>query len=66
MTTQVKVLNEGPAAVKVEVQGRNDQGQYYQVSESQVLPGQFKTLVITDRSSIQVIELKGHPPVEPA
>lgn len=66
MTTQVKVLNEGPAAVKVEVQGRNDQGQYYQIQESQLLPGQFKTLIITDRSSIQVIELKGAPPVEPA
>lgn len=66
MTTQLKVLNEGPAAVKVEVQGRNDQGQYYQISEHQLRPGEFKSVIITDRSSVQVIELKGTPPAEPA
>jgi len=66
MTTTVKVLNEGPGSIKVEQQGRDEGGRFYAISESQLKPGEFKTLVCHKTASIQVIELQGPPSPEPA
>lgn len=66
MTTQFKVMCEGPGAIKLEHQGRDDKGQYYQVAEHIVRPGEFKTIIMVGSGNVQVIELKGPPPVEPA
>lgn len=66
MTTTVKILNEGPCTVKVEVQGRDDQGQFKQTAEHYLKPGEFKTTAIYREQSVQVIEIPGPANAEPA
>jgi hypothetical protein len=57
MTTQVKILNEGPNAVKIEVQGR-DEGRFTQVDEKVLEPNKFASVYIHSTQSFQVTEVK--------
>lgn len=58
MTTRVKIVNEGPNTVKIEVQGRNDGGQFTQVDEKELEPGRFADVYIHSTQSFQVVEVK--------
>ena len=57
MTTQVKILNEGPNSVKIEVQGR-DEGRFVQVDEKVLEPNKFADVFIHRGQSFQVSEVK--------
>ncbi len=57
VTTQVKILNEGPNAVKIEVQGR-DEGRFVQVDEKVLEPNKFASVYIHASQSFQVSEVK--------
>lgn len=57
MTTKVKIVNEGPETVKIEVQGR-DQGRFVQVDEKELEPGKYADVYISSDQSFQVLELK--------
>jgi len=53
-TRKIKILNEGPGDVKVEVQGR-DQGRFVQVSEATITAGTFADVFLVDGQSFQVL-----------
>jgi hypothetical protein len=57
MTTKVKLLNEGPETVKIEVQGR-DQGRFIQVDEKTLEPGKFADVYVTKGQSVQILEVE--------
>jgi len=57
MTTRVKIVNEGPESVKIEVQGR-DEGRFTQVDEELLEPGRFADVYIHSTQSFQVSEVK--------
>lgn len=58
MTTKVTILNNGPKAVKVEVQGRDENGHFRQVDEKQIEPFQFGEVYVHGTQSFQVQEVK--------
>lgn len=57
MTTKVKIVNEGPQTVKIEVQGR-DEGRFTQVDEKLLESGKFADVYIHASQSFQVSEVK--------
>ncbi len=57
MTTKVKIVNEGPETVKIEVQGR-DEGRFTQVDEKLLESGKFADVYISSSQSFQVVEHK--------
>lgn len=58
MTTRVKIVNEGPETVKIEVQGRDEGGRYTEVDEKELEPGRFADVYIHSTQSFQVSEKK--------
>lgn len=58
MTTIVKLVNQGSKSVKIEVQGRNDQGQFQSNAEIELEPYRFADVTVYDGQSFQVSELK--------
>lgn len=58
MTTLVKILNEGPSLIKIEVQGRDENGRFVEVAEDVAKVGQFANVYIHQGQSFQVTELK--------
>lgn len=58
MTTKVTILNHGPDAVKVEIQGRDGSGRFTPSSE-EILPApSVKDFYVHSGQSLQVIEVK--------
>lgn len=58
MTTNIKILNEGPQYVKVEVQGRNTAGQFVAAYERFIEPGKFSHFAVWEGQSLQIHEMK--------
>jgi hypothetical protein len=56
MTTTIKILNEGPKPIKIEIKGRNADGQFTASSQSFSIPGTFDTVILHDGQSVQVFE----------
>lgn len=51
------IVNFGPQAVKVEVQGRDTQGQYLAKGEKIIPAGKSRYVTVDEASSIQLIEV---------
>lgn len=58
MTTKVKIVNEGPETVKIEVQGRDENGRFTQVDEKVLENGRYADVYIHSTQSFQVSEVK--------
>lgn len=57
MTTKVKIINEGPKTVKVEVQGRDAHGHFTQVAENTLEVGRYADVYVYKGQSLQVLEV---------
>lgn len=58
MTTTVKIVNQGPKAVKIEVQGRDAQSRFQSNAEIELEPYKFADVTVYDTQSFQVSEVK--------
>ncbi len=58
VTTKVKIVNEGPETVKIEVQGRDENGRFTEVDEKLLESGKFADVYISSSQSFQVVEHK--------
>lgn len=55
------IANFGPNAVKLEMQGRDAQGQYIEKAEVIIAPSSSRTVTVNSPSSLQIIELADDP-----
>ena len=58
MTTRVTVANSGPGKVKVEVKGRDSEGQFTAEDESTLNVNSFQDFYVHDKQSLQIFEVK--------
>lgn len=63
VTTQVSIINRGPESVKIEVQGRSEDGKFTAAQEFTITPKTFIDLWVHSTQSLQVLEAKKYPDI---